>query len=110
MFATCVRWELHGLDFNMGFEMAEDTKIEQTTRRSAIKTAAQVAVTAPAVGLLLSASSQSAMAQALPYGLQAGDDSSFTDNPLQGNGDQFTVNGQADDFHQGDDSAPGGTA
>ena len=48
--------------------MAEDTKIEnivaeQKTRRSAIKTAAQVAVTAPAVGLLLSASTKSAQAQ-----------------------------------------------
>jgi len=49
--------------------MAEETKIEgivseQKTRRSAIKTAAQVAVTAPAVGLLLSAGTKSAMAQA----------------------------------------------
>ena len=40
--------------------MAEETKIEsvvseQKTRRSAIKTAAQVAVTAPAVGILLNA-------------------------------------------------------
>jgi len=48
--------------------MAEDNKIEsivaeQKTRRSAIKTAAQVAVTAPAVGLLLSASTKSAQAQ-----------------------------------------------
>ena len=51
--------------------MAEETKIEgivseEKTRRSAIKTAAQVAVTAPAVGLLLSASAKSAMAQT-PY-------------------------------------------
>jgi hypothetical protein len=37
---------------------------EEKTRRSAIKTAAQVAVTAPAVGLLLSAGTKSAMAQA----------------------------------------------
>jgi hypothetical protein len=48
--------------------MAEETKIEgivseQKTRRSAIKTAAQVAVTAPAVGLLLSASTKAASAQ-----------------------------------------------
>jgi len=48
--------------------MAEESKIEgivseQKTRRSAIKTAAQVAVTAPAVGLLLSAGTKSAMAQ-----------------------------------------------
>jgi hypothetical protein len=52
--------------------MAEETKIEgivseQKTRRSAIKTAAQVAVTAPAVGLLLSAGTKSAMAQ-VAYG------------------------------------------
>jgi len=46
--------------------MAEESKIEGTekTRRSAIKTAAQVAVTAPAVGLLLSASTKAASAQA----------------------------------------------
>lgn len=48
--------------------MAEETKIESIvteakTRRSAIKTAAQVAVTAPAVGLLLSAGTKSAQAQ-----------------------------------------------
>ena len=47
--------------------MAEDNKIEgivteAKTRRSAIKTAAQVAVTAPAVGLLLSAGIQTAQA------------------------------------------------
>ena len=47
--------------------MADETKIEgivseQKTRRSAIKTAAQVAVTAPAVGLLLSAGTKSAQA------------------------------------------------
>ena len=47
--------------------MAEEIKIEnivaeEKTRRSAIKTAAQVAVTAPAVGLLLSASTKSASA------------------------------------------------
>src|SRR5438128_2150326 len=55
-----------------GNEMSEETKIEsiateQKTRRTAIKTAAQVAVTAPAVGLLLSASSKSASAATL-YG------------------------------------------
>ena len=43
--------------------MSEELKNEvQKTRRSAIKTAAQVAVTAPAVGLLLSASTKSASA------------------------------------------------
>jgi hypothetical protein len=51
-----------------GNDMADETKIESTeqkTRRTAIKTAAQVAVTAPAVGLLLSASTKSASAAAL---------------------------------------------
>jgi hypothetical protein len=50
-------------------DMAEEIKIvsEEKTRRSAIKTAAQVAVTAPAVALLLSAGTKSAMAQAV-YG------------------------------------------
>ena len=48
--------------------MAEETKIEsvvseEKTRRSAIKTAAQVGVTAPAGGLLLSASTKAASAQ-----------------------------------------------
>jgi len=44
--------------------MSEEIKIETTqkTRRAAIKTAAQVAVTAPAAALLLSASVKSAMA------------------------------------------------
>ena len=47
--------------------MAEESKIEsivseQKTRRTAIKTAAQVAVTAPAVGLLLSAGTKAAQA------------------------------------------------
>jgi len=47
--------------------MAEETKIESIasepkSRRSAIKTAAQVAVTAPAVGLLLSAGIKTAQA------------------------------------------------
>jgi hypothetical protein len=79
--------------------MAEDTKIEsivteQTTRRSAIKTAAQVAVTAPAVGLLLSAGTKSAMAQAV-YGL--GDDSSAGD-------DYVSPSQTGDDFTQGDDT------
>jgi|SRR4029079_2338801 len=47
--------------------MAEESKIERIasepkTRRSAIRTAAQVAVTAPAVGLLLSAGTKTAQA------------------------------------------------
>ena len=73
--------------------MAEETKIEgivseEKTRRSAIKTAAQVAVTAPAVGLLLSAGTKSAMAQTsyVRGDLSSSDDSgiddpiSFSDN------------------------------
>jgi len=52
--------------------MSDETKIEATevvqkTRRSVVKTAAQVAVTAPAVGLILSAGLQPAAAQTL-YG------------------------------------------
>jgi hypothetical protein len=83
--------------------MADKTKIEgivseDKTRRSAIKTAAQVAVTAPAVGLLLSAGTKSAMAQ---------NRYNFT-GPLVGD-DSF----KADDFGQddgtfGDDSIPNG--
>jgi hypothetical protein len=54
--------------------MSEEIKNVQKTRRSAIKTAAQVAVTAPAVGLLLSASTKSASA-ALTYATsKTGDD------------------------------------
>lgn len=82
--------------------MAEETKIEgivseQKTRRSAIKTAAQVAVTAPAVGLLLSAGTKSAMAQT-QYPNQHGDDTLITDD--------F---GQDDTVTYGDDTGPGGT-
>ena len=52
--------------------MAEETKIvttetAQTTRRTFVKTAAQVAVTAPAVGLLLSATTKPAAAQISAY-------------------------------------------
>jgi hypothetical protein len=59
--------------------MAEETKgteagtgtpeqeVVQKTRRAFVKTAAQVAVTAPAVGLLLSASTKPAAAQISPY-------------------------------------------
>ena len=76
--------------------MAEETKIEgivseQKTRRSAIKTAAQVAVTAPAVGLLLSAGTKSAMAQATYHVDQVSSDDqgiddgfSFSDTVDQG--------------------------
>ena len=52
--------------------MADETKIETTeaehkTRRSFVTTAAQVAVTAPAVGLLLSATTVPAAAQISVY-------------------------------------------
>ena len=50
--------------------MEDETKketIEQNTRRRFIKTAGQVAVTAPAVGLLLSAGAKPAAAQITPY-------------------------------------------
>jgi hypothetical protein len=52
--------------------MAEDNKIETTeaetkSRRKFVTTAAQVAVTAPAVGLLLSASAKPAAAQISAY-------------------------------------------
>jgi hypothetical protein len=65
--------------------MAEEIKVEgivseQKTRRSAIKTAAQVAVTAPAVGLLLSAGTKSAMAARTYFKGSKGDDSSTDDN------------------------------
>ena len=79
--------------------MAEESKIEsvvteQKTRRSAIKTAAQVAVTAPAVGLLLSAGTKSAMAQTI----YSGDDTLITDDftqddPITFGDDQFTTTG-----------------
>lgn len=63
--------------------MTDKTKIEgivseEKTRRSAIKTAAQVAVTAPAVGLLLSAGTKSAMAQ-VAYS-RVGDDTIYQDD------------------------------
>ena len=71
--------------------MAEESKIEsivseQKSRRSAIKTAAQVAVTAPAVGLLLSAGTKAAQAyirvgsgdNAIPPGSYTTTDDFFT--------------------------------
>jgi hypothetical protein len=65
--------------------MAEETKIETTgqTRRKAIKTAAQVAVTAPAVGLLLSAGTKSALAVQV---YNPGDDFQSVDDTLATNG------------------------
>ena len=76
--------------------MSEETKIEAQTRRSAIKTAAQVAITAPAVGLLLSASTKAASAQTLIY---QGDDGKAKDDFIL-NDDTITL---------GDDTVPGGT-
>lgn len=71
--------------------MAEETKIEsvvseEKTRRSAIKTAAQVAVTAPAVGLLLSASTKAASAQRFYT-----DDGATFDDGVPDSGDDVTV-------------------
>ena len=67
---------------------------EEKTRRSAIRTAAQVAITAPAIGLLLSASTKSAMAASV-YGV--GDDSTLGD-------DYVSPSNPGDDFVLGDDS------
>lgn len=79
--------------------MAEETKIEnivsqEKTRRSAIKTAAQVAVTAPAVGLLLSAGTKSAMAQRV---YKTGDDFRSGDDTLASNGGQLSDGSLGDD-------------
>lgn len=87
----------------MGLVMAEETKIEQIvteqkTRRSALKTAAQVAVTAPAVGLLLSAGTKSAQAQ-LRYN---------TTLPLTGDDSVKADDFGADDGTRGDDTVPNG--
>jgi hypothetical protein len=62
-------WRLQG-KLERGITMAEENKVEtseagSTTRRAILQSAAQVAVTAPAVGLLLSASSKPAAAQIL---------------------------------------------
>lgn len=80
--------------------MSEETKVEgivsqEKTRRSAIKTAAQVAVTAPAVGLLLSAGTKSAMAQRI---YKEGDDFVTVDDSLAQNG------GAISDGQLGDDA------
>jgi hypothetical protein len=83
----------------MGDEIKiESIVAEQKTRRSAIKTAAQVAVTAPAVGLLLSAGTKSAQAQ-LRYNSTL---------PLTGD-DSFKADDfGADDGTRGDDTVPNG--
>ena len=65
--------------------MAEENKVEgivseQKTRRSAIKTAAQVAVTAPAVGLLLTASAKAQASHGQYFIVDDG--VTFDDGPL----------------------------
>ena len=82
--------------FKRGNDMAEDTKIEsvvseEKTRRSAIKTAAQVAVTAPAVAMLLSAS---AKAQVAPRAYDKGTAGLTGEEP---SGDKVDDNGPLDD-------------
>jgi len=97
--------------------MAEEIKkeVEQKTRRAVVKTAAQVAVTAPAVGLLLSASTKSALAQRSYGGILVGDDASQTDH---GGGtfndssdpDVIFTSGNDDGINLGDDAGTtGGT-
>jgi hypothetical protein len=73
--------------FTEGCNMSEESKIEAITaqvqnRRAFVKTAAKVAVTAPAAAMLLNASVKPASAQTVnPYSL--GDDATTTsdDNP-----------------------------
>jgi hypothetical protein len=80
-----------------GLGMSEQDKVpaveagETKSRRAFVKTAAQVAVTAPAVALLLSASSKPAAAQVAAYDKngenasdQGGDDTDGVDDPLIG--------------------------
>jgi hypothetical protein len=107
--------------------MAEDNKIETTeaatkSRRKFVTTAAQVAVTAPAVGLLLSASVKPAAAQIAAYQaniLHILDDFTFGNNDEDIDAAEFGsnfngTNGQAnqDDIFipasSGDDSADTG--
>jgi hypothetical protein len=73
--------------------MEEEKKVEaaQQSRRAFVKTAAQVAVTAPAVAMLLSATTKPAAAQAA-YGLTSIDDAGGNNDicgvPLSGGADQ----------------------
>jgi len=95
--------------------MAEEVKkeVEQKTRRAVVKTAAQVAVTAPAVGLLLSASTKSALAQRT-YTL-AGDEAALSDHGGSGFNDSsdpdvIFTSGNDDTITLGDDAGTtGGT-
>jgi len=78
--------------------MAEEIKIESKavqSRRAFVKTAAQVAVTAPAAAMLLSASTKSASAQQSIYG----DDTNFTSANDRGGfeDDKFFTPGSSDD-------------
>jgi hypothetical protein len=78
--------------------MAEDKKVEvevpvegQKSRRAFVKTAAQVAVTAPAVGMLLNASTKPAEAAL-----------SYTVNPTQAHIlDDFTYGNNEEDIDSG---------
>lgn len=87
--------------------MAEENQIEniasqQKSRRAAIRTAAQVAVTAPAVGLLLSASTKSAFAQAV-YDRKGGlPQCSGGDDCVAGD-DYQSPSSHGDDFQQNTD-------
>lgn len=87
------------------FEVTEATEVVKKTRRAVMVSAAQVAVTAPAVVLLLNASSVPASAQVVyGPGTSFGDDTTFSDNPANGNGDPYP-SGPADDLRVGDDTS-----
>jgi hypothetical protein len=58
--------------------MSNESKIEVQSRREFVKTAAKVAVTAPAAAMLLSASVKSANAASIPTPYSLGDDGSIT--------------------------------
>lgn len=66
--------------------MSEEVNLpgtETTSRRDLVKKSAQVAVTAPAVAMLLNASTKQAFAQAVPYNAVAShvlDDFTFGNN------------------------------
>ena len=66
--------------------MSDETNLpgtESTSRRDLVKKSAQVAVTAPAVAMLLNASTKQAFAQAVPYNVIAShilDDFTFGNN------------------------------
>jgi hypothetical protein len=86
--------------------MADETNTEKTqlappSRRAVMTTAAQVAVTAPAVALLLNATSKSAFAQITIYGdpvLHILDDFTFGNN--EEDVDAFRFGGNFNPFNQ----------